>query len=135
MRKATIAIAILGAGLTAACAPAGEHAPAQGRHAARIAAATPSGPPIDCVDTNRIRSTRVLDDQTIDFEMIDSQTYRNILPHSCPGLGSREAFSYKTSINRLCSVDFITVLYQDGGGPRPGASCGLGAFQPVSFPR
>jgi hypothetical protein len=37
-------------------------------------------------------------------------------------------------LSRLCSVDIITVLHSGGGGQR-GASCGLGAFQPVELPR
>jgi Family of unknown function (DUF6491) len=90
----------------------------------------PVGPPQNCVDTVRIRSTTVIDDQTIDFRMTDGTVFRNTLPNRCPGLGFERAFSYSTSINRLCNVDIITVLNQ-GGGIRRGASCGLGMFVPV----
>ncbi len=90
----------------------------------------PAGPAQNCVDTNRIRSTRVVDDQAIDFTMNDGTILRNSLPNRCPGLGFEQAFSYSTSINRLCNVDIITVLNQ-GGGNRRGASCGLGMFVPV----
>lgn len=88
---------------------------------------------MNCVHIQRIRSTRVLDDRTIDFELINGSTLRNTLPNSCPSLGFEEAFSYSTSLAQLCSVDIITVLHQ-GGGQRRGASCGLGPFQPVTFP-
>jgi hypothetical protein len=128
MRRAILSLPLLALACTASNQ---ERAP--GRHAERIAAAQPVGPPIDCVDLVRIRSTHVLDDRTIDFEMTDGDTYRNVLPHSCPSLGFEEAFSYKTSLSRLCAVDFITVLDQAGGLHR-GASCGLGKFQPVTFP-
>jgi hypothetical protein len=82
---------------------------------------------------NRIKSTRVLNDQIIDFQLRDGRVLRNMLPAPCPSLGAYEAFSYKTSLSRLCSIDFITVL-ERAGGLRRGASCGLGPFQPVTFP-
>jgi hypothetical protein len=91
----------------------------------------PAGKPVDCVQPNRIRETRVRDDSTIDFYMNDGTVYRNKLPQSCPELGFQEKFGYETSINQLCSVDIIHVLRDPPGGIR-GASCGLGQFQPIS---
>lgn len=96
-----------------------------------VPAATPSGKAQDCVRLSQIRSTQVRSDQIIDFEMIGGQVYRNTLPNSCPRLGFEESFSYKTSINQLCSVDIITVLY--ASPLQSGASCGLGKFQPVTL--
>jgi hypothetical protein len=75
----------------------------------------------------------VLSDRIIDFELRDGRVLRNVLPASCPGLAFQEAFAYNTSLSRLCSVDIITVL-ERAGGLRRGASCGLGPFQPVTFP-
>ena len=93
--------------------------------------ATPAGKPVDCVNLQSIRETRVRDDQTIDFYLNGGKTYRNTLPYKCSGLGFQQSFSYSTSLNRLCSVDLITVI-QQGGGPVQGATCGLGKFQPVT---
>lgn len=93
-------------------------------------AATPATGP-SCIETSRIRESRVIDDKTIDFILRDGSVLRNTLPFSCPQLGFERAFSYKTSINRLCSVDIITVIVQ-GGGVRTGASCGLGKFVPYT---
>lgn len=90
----------------------------------------PAGEPRTCVQINQIRSTQVIDDQTIDFRMQGGQILRNTLPNRCPGLGFERAFSYRTSIAQLCNVDIITVVVQ-GAGPQIGASCGLGVFQPV----
>jgi hypothetical protein len=90
----------------------------------------PAGEPQSCVQISRIQSTRVIDDQTIDFRMRGGPVMRNTLPNRCPGLGSERAFSYRTSIAQLCNVDIITVVVQ-GGGPQIGASCGLGMFVPV----
>lgn len=90
----------------------------------------PAGEPQTCVQINQIRSTQVIDDQTIDFRMQGGRILRNTLPNRCPGLGFERAFSYRTSIAQLCNVDIITVVVQ-GGGPQIGASCGLGQFVPV----
>lgn len=91
----------------------------------------PAGAPVDCIQPNRIRETRVRDDSTIDFYMNDRTVYRNKLPQSCPELGFQEKFGYETSINQLCSVDIIHVLRDPPMGG-PGAACGLGQFQPIS---
>jgi hypothetical protein len=88
--------------------------------------------PVSCVSISRIRETRVRDDRTIDFVMSGGHTLRNTLPNSCAQLGSEKAFSYATSLSQLCSTDIITVLYQGGGGPSRGASCGLGEFQEMT---
>jgi hypothetical protein len=83
-----------------------------------------------CVNLHRIKTTRVLDDQTIVFEMTGQQTLVNNLPHRCPGLGFEKSFGYKTSINQLCSHDTIWVVTTIGRG----ASCGLGEFMPYVAP-
>ena len=88
------------------------------------------GEPENCIQTSRIRSSRVHDDYTIDFEMTGGQVYRNTLPLRCPGLGFEERFSHSSTTGSLCGVDTITVLYTDRGR---GASCGLGRFVPVRY--
>ncbi|WP_298395234.1 hypothetical protein [Sphingobium sp.] len=89
------------------------------------------GDPVDCVQIRSIQSTNVRDDHTIDFVMNGRKIYRNTLPNSCPSLGFEKRFSYRTSLSQLCSVDIITVLWNAGPGLQPGASCGLGQFQPM----
>ena len=88
------------------------------------------GEPENCIQTSRIRSTRVRDDYTIDFEMTGGQVYRNTLPLRCPGLGFEQRFSHSATTGSLCGVDTITVLYTDRG---QGATCGLGRFVPVRY--
>lgn len=90
----------------------------------------PAGKAIDCIDTRSIQSSRVRDDQTIDFYMGGSKVYRNRLPYKCSGLGFEEKFGFSTSLSRLCSVDTITVLRGSPGSSGP--SCGLGVFQPIT---
>jgi len=89
------------------------------------------GEPKSCVMRSHIRSTDVIDDQTIDFKMINGDIYRNNLPSKCSGLNFEEAFSYKTSTNRLCNVDIIHVLTQTGGQLDTRGACGLGKFQQI----
>jgi len=86
-----------------------------------------------CLPLNQIRSTRVRSDYTIDFMGAGDKVWRNTLPNRCPGLGSKEAFSYNTSLNQLCSTDIIYVLQHVGGSLERGAGCGLGQFVPVKL--
>ena len=92
--------------------------------------ATPAGKPLDCVNTQDIRETRVRDDSTIDFYMLGNKVYRNKLPQSCPQLGFEERFGYSITNNQLCSVDIIHVIQSPPS--IPGAACGLGDFQPIT---
>jgi hypothetical protein len=89
------------------------------------------GEPKNCVTISQIRSTKVIDNRNIDFRMAGGKTYRNTLSQSCPGLKFEERFSYKTSLNQLCSVDIVRVLHSQGGQLSEGAGCGLGKFQMV----
>ena len=87
----------------------------------------------NCISLHTIRSTKVLDGQTIVFELSGKRTVVNRLPRNCPGLKFEKRFLYKTSLNQLCSQDIITVLT---GPPHfRGASCGLGKFEPWTPPQ
>lgn len=116
---------VLAGGLLASCAP--QPAPQPQATAAPAPAAVQGQ---SCVDLARISEARVIDDRTIDFHMRDGTVLRNSLPATCPSLGFEKAFTYSTSLTRLCSTDIITVIHT-GGGPRTGASCGLGSFAPA----
>ncbi len=89
------------------------------------------GEPRNCVSLNQIRSTKVVDNSTIDFKMVGGKTYRNSLPYSCPGLKFEDRFSFRTSQSQLCNVDIVRVLHNYGEQLREGVGCGLGKFQPV----
>lgn len=88
----------------------------------------------DCIPLSSIRSTRVLDNSTILFQMNGGETLVNNLPHPCPSLGMEKAFGYETSLSQLCSTDIIWVVRQTAGRPERGASCGLGKFEPYVAP-
>ena len=119
--------------LAAVVLPACTQQDADSAPASRAPAAKVVGDPVSCVSLNQIRSSRVHDDRTIDFEMTGGRVYRNTLPNRCPGLGAEESFTYETSLSQLCSVDIIYVLDRSGGGVRRGAGCGLGSFVPVEL--
>ena len=89
------------------------------------------GEPKNCVTISQIRSTKVIDNRNIDFRMVGGKTYRNTLSQSCLGLKFEERFSYRTSLNQLCSVDIVRVLHSQGGQLSEGSGCGLGKFQMV----
>ena len=81
-----------------------------------------------CLPMSQIRSSDVVDGQTIDFRLRDGSVWRNRLPRSCPGLGFDRAFSYTTSIPQLCNVDIIRVIVLGNPG-LTGSTCGLGQFE------
>jgi len=86
--------------------------------------------PEDCVILRRIDRTEVIDDSTILFHMRGGEIYRNSLERTCPDLARVKSFSYRTSTNRLCSVDSITVF--DPVSNVPGFTCLLGDFRPIT---
>lgn len=90
------------------------------------------GEPKTCINRSQIRSTNVINDQIIDFKMRNGDIYRNELPNRCGGLGFEEAFSYRTSTNRLCNVDIIRVLDNTAGRIETRGACGLGKFQEIT---
>jgi len=96
-----------------------------------LAAATPLGPPVHCIEQRRIRGHAVRDDRTIDFSLDDGSLMRNRLPYACGGLMGANRFTYRTALPRLCSTDVITLVLPTGTG---GGNCGLGMFQPIAVP-
>ena len=78
-----------------------------------------------CLELSTLDETRVLDDQTILFKTEMGMVYISRLPAFCPGLKAADAFSYSTSINKLCKQDLIYVLEE---GSSHGSVCGLGEF-------
>jgi hypothetical protein len=116
-------------GLTLQTAHAGDPAVTPEPQPAKKTSIMPEGAQ-RCVSLPQIRSTRVVDAQTILFEMGGKKTLANRLPRKCPGLAFEKRFAYKTSLNQLCNTDVITVITSIGAG----ASCGLGYFEPWVAP-
>ena len=87
------------------------------------------GPPVNCINLNQVRSFRVVDDRTIDFERNRNQAWRNHLPMRCSGLSFGQKIRHNSRTGRLCNFDTITPV-SIGGGPNA-ANCQLGQFQPI----
>jgi len=87
---------------------------------------------VNCIQTSRIRNTKVVDDSSILFYVSGTNAYHNILPRRCRGLLRENRFSYHVSGGRLCQLDSIRILYYGGGGLQEGASCSLGYFHKVT---
>lgn len=126
--KTLLVIAPLALGALSACQSEMDRQ----RPLTKAPAATVVGPAEDCIPLASLSSSRVHDDYTIDFK-VGSRTYRNTLPNKCPSLGFEKAFTYSTSLTRLCSTDIIYVLRQGAGQLDRGAGCGLGRFVPVEL--
>ncbi|MDP8993916.1 MAG: hypothetical protein M3N07_02875 [Pseudomonadota bacterium] len=124
-------VALAALALAAGCAAETELPPRQEARQWALANATPVGEPEDCILRRNVGHTVVLDDRTVDFHMSDGRLMRSRLPDACPGLAFDESFFYRTSLDRLCASDLITVRTSTGPGP----TCGLGAFQRVEIAR
>ena len=89
-------------------------------------------PPLQCIRLSSIRRVTILDNSNLVFQMNGGERYLNTLPYACPGLALNQTIMYRTSLDRLCDVDVITVLASMGQGYSPRSSCGLGSFKPVT---
>lgn len=110
------------------------HDAAPSARADRLPPARVTGPAVNCIALTDYSETRVRDGRTIDFlAPTGRRGWRNTLPNACPGLAFEQAFSFETSLTRLCSTDIIHVIQRAGAQITPGAACGLGAFTPVEL--
>lgn len=87
------------------------------------------GPPTNCISVQQLRTTRVINDQTIDFEMTGGRVFRNELPLRCSGLSFNTRIRHNSRTSQLCSLNMVTI--DSFGAGRSGSSCQLGRFQPM----
>ena len=88
--------------------------------------------PLKCLSMASIRSTKVVDDNTVLFFHGRGRVYVNRLERECVGLAHNDKFTYEVHTGarhaRLCATDSITVLERMGRG----FNCGLGLFEEIS---
>ena len=88
--------------------------------------------PVRCLSMASVRSTKVIDDQTVLFFHGRGRVYLNRLERTCVGLARNGKFTFEVQTGarhaRLCATDSITVLERTGRG----FNCGLGMFEPIS---
>lgn len=82
---------------------------------------------VRCLQIAQIRSSRIIDSQTLEFRVTGNRTYLNVLPNRCPGMRKNQPFAYRTGQSTLCNLDLITLL-EPGLGMRSMGRCGLGLF-------
>ena len=83
-----------------------------------------------CLQTNNIESMSYPDNKTIIFRMVGGpvKTWRNDLPHECPGLKFEQGIAWNIWGGEVCSnMQIFYVL-------RRGTPCALGNFTPVVQP-
>ena len=87
---------------------------------------------VRCLYLDRIKDTKVVDDNRVLFFLSRNRVYLNVLARNCEGLERSGAFGWTrsppTRIPKLCSADWITVV--EWG--RLGSACPLGPFQSIS---
>lgn len=90
--------------------------------------AFPPGAPQRCIDVRRVRRIEPIGNHTLLFHVGGGEVWRNRLPRSCPGLRRNSRFLYEPRSGRLCSMDVMYLLVDDGFGFRRGSGCPLGEF-------
>ena len=85
-----------------------------------------------CLQTSRIRSHQVLDEQHIVFRMRNGDHYLTRLPRRCVGLRWGNAIRLDVRGNRLCRLDTIRALPRDSFSIDPGVPCMVQGFQQVT---
>ncbi len=103
-------------------------------NAAEPGEAASGGPPATeyCLSLIRIDDSSILDSKHMLFTMTDKSMYLNTLPRGCAGMDSKDAYTFRTQLNKLCNQDIITILHPGGHGMLPGVSCSLGMFEKVT---
>lgn len=87
----------------------------------------PTGETQFCISGDRIKRTKVIDNETILFLTYDDGYFLNKLPRRCTGLKIANGFSFDTrGTNDVCGSTTIDVIDSDGA---TGKFCGLGKFE------
>lgn len=91
------------------------------------------GEPTSCISTRDIQDTDAVSERVVLFHMRNGWVYRNDLRESCPRLLRKSsAFSYRSTVDRLCSTDTIQVFEPAQGVAYGG--CRLGEFVRYELP-
>ena len=96
--------------------------------AAESPALVPEGEAVRCISQRQLVRTRVIDRQTIEFE-VGQRIYHNRLAWACPNLDFEGSFRQFNGTAGLCQGDLITPINR--GPPRATSNCPLGPFQPM----
>lgn len=134
MRILTLAAAaLLAAGGGPALAQAGDAGPpALSPKMIELLAGRTAGKPVSCVSLRDVRSTRIVDETAIIYELSRKRWLVNFPRGGCPSLREDRTLVTTTPSTRLCRGDIARVI--DPPSPMEFGSCGLGDFVPYSLP-
>lgn len=90
--------------------------------------AFPPGAPQRCIDIRRVRRIEPIGNHTLLFHVGGGDVWRNRLSRPCPGIRRHSRFLYEPRSGRLCSLDIVYELVDEGFGFRRGVGCPLGEF-------
>lgn len=85
-----------------------------------------------CIATRRIRSSNVLNDQHVAFQVSATKYYLVQFRNHCPMLERNATISYETRSGRLCALDTIRGLIGLGSTARFGPPCQIPGFQEIT---
>lgn len=88
----------------------------------------PPGAPQRCIDVRQIRRIEPIGNHTLLFHVGGGDVWRNRLSRACPGLRPHSRFLYEPRGGRLCNLDTVYLLHDEGFGFRRGVGCPLGDF-------
>jgi hypothetical protein len=91
-----------------------------------------AGEPVDCIDLHRVRSSRVIDDTAILYE-VGSTIYVNRPTAGAESLNRWDTLVTRTPSTRLCSIDTVRVV--DLNSHMMTGIVFLGEFVPYRRPR
>jgi hypothetical protein len=86
------------------------------------------GAPTSCINLHDIRSSRIIDETAIIYEVSSRRWYVNRPPGGCSGLKPGRTIVSRTPSTSLCSGDIIRII--DPPSPVEYGACGLGQFTP-----
>ena len=129
--NALLAGALLVAGGAAQAAP--EQADKAAAELARALKGRVTGKPVDCLQLRDIRSTRIIDNFAILYEMNGGKLYLNRPRSGADLLDKWDVLVTDTHSPQLCSIDIVR-LY-DQATRMPSGFVGLGKFVPYTKPK
>lgn len=92
-----------------------------------------AGKPQSCVNLRDLRSTQIIDRNTILFEGPGGVVWRNDPPGGCPGLAPGRILITRNFNNQMCNTDVAQLA--EAGAPMIVGSCPLGQFVPYKADR
>mgnify|MGYP001286581642 CR=1 FL=1 len=86
----------------------------------------------NCIRTQQIRTSRILNKNQILFEMAGGEAWLNE-PKNCPGLSKSLALAYDATTGQLCTTTIVT-LVDPGSAVATRGGCGLEKFERLERP-